>query len=40
MILAMAFPNITGAVILAPKIRAMTADYWGRHRRREMRVYK
>jgi len=40
MILAMAFPNITGAVILAPKIRAMTADYWGRHRRREMRVYR
>jgi AGCS family alanine or glycine:cation symporter len=40
MILSMAFPNIVGAVILSPKIRAMTADYWHRHRAGEMPVYR
>jgi AGCS family alanine or glycine:cation symporter len=40
MILSMAFPNIIGAVILSPKIRAMTADYWRRHRAGEMPVYR
>ena len=40
MILSMAFPNIVGAVILSPKIRAMTADYWHRHRTGQMPVYR
>ncbi|MGD2063211.1 MAG: sodium:alanine symporter family protein [Nitrospirota bacterium] len=40
MILSMAFPNILGAVILAPKVRSMTADYWHRHRTGQMPVYR
>jgi AGCS family alanine or glycine:cation symporter len=40
MILSMAFPNILGAMILSPKVRAMTADYWHRHRAGKMPVYR
>jgi alanine or glycine:cation symporter, AGCS family len=36
MILAMAFPNIIGCVILLPKVRAMLADYWQRYTAGEM----
>ncbi|RMF77351.1 MAG: alanine:cation symporter family protein [Nitrospirae bacterium] len=37
MILAMAFPNIVGAVLLLPRLRRLVDDYWGRYRRGEMR---
>jgi AGCS family alanine or glycine:cation symporter len=36
MILAMAFPNIIGCVILLPKVRALLADYWQRYTAGEM----
>jgi len=40
MVLAMAFPNILGACLLTPKIRALVDDYWGRYRRGEMEVVR
>ncbi len=40
MILAMAFPNILGACLLAPKVRTLADDYWRRYRSGEMRVYR
>ncbi len=40
MVLAMAFPNILGACLLAPKVRALVDDYWGRYRRGEMEAVR
>jgi len=40
MVLAMAFPNILGACLLAPKVRGLADDYWHRYRGGEMRAYR
>ena len=39
MILSMAFPNILGSVILAPKVLAKLQDYWGRYTAGKMPTY-
>ncbi len=39
MILSMAFPNVIGGVILAPKVKALLADYWTRYRNNEFVTY-
>lgn len=39
MVLSMAFPNIIGSVILAPKVAAKLNDYWGRYTAGEMKTY-
>lgn len=38
MILCMAFPNIVGGAILAPRVLKATRDYWGRLQRGEIRA--
>jgi len=40
MILSMAFPNIIGGVILAPKVKEKLQDYWTRYNNNEFKVYK
>lgn len=40
MILSMAFPNILGACLLAPKVRVLAEDYWRRYQDGEMRAYR
>ena len=40
MILSMAFPNIVGSVILAPKVLDKLNDYWGRYTSGEMKEFK
>ena len=40
MILSMAFPNITGLIILAPEVKADLLDYWGKLKRGELKKYK
>ena len=40
MILAMAFPNIIGGVILAPRVKAMLNDYWARYQNNEFATYR
>jgi alanine or glycine:cation symporter, AGCS family len=40
MILSMAFPNIIGSVILAPKVLARLRDYWGRYKSGEMKTFE
>ncbi len=40
MILSMAFPNILGAVLLAPKVKRDLADYWKRYKAGEFKTYK
>jgi len=40
MILSMAFPNILGAVILAPTVKRALADYWDRYRAGEFQTFK
>lgn len=40
MILSMAFPNIIGSVILAPKVLVLAQDYWGRYQAGELKRYK
>ncbi|QDU79972.1 Amino-acid carrier protein AlsT [Polystyrenella longa] len=40
MILSMAFPNILGVVILAPKVKRDLADYWRRYKAGEFKTYK
>jgi len=40
MILCMAFPNIIGGVILAPKVADKLKDYWGRYKSGEMKTYE
>jgi Na+/alanine symporter len=39
MILSMAFPNIIGGVILAPRVKAMLKDYWTRYQNKEFVTY-
>ncbi len=39
MILSMAFPNIIGSVILAPKVLPLVRDYWGRYTSGAMKTY-
>jgi AGCS family alanine or glycine:cation symporter len=39
MILSMAFPNIIGSVILAPRVLKRLEDYWGRYTAGEMKTY-
>ena len=38
MILSMAFPNIIGSIILAPKVLEKLNDYWGRYTSGEMKA--
>ena len=40
MILSMAFPNIIGCVILAPRVKAMLNDYWARYQNNEFATYR
>lgn len=40
MILSMAFPNILGAILLAPKVKRDLADYWRRYKAGEFQTYK
>lgn len=40
MILSMAIPNIIGGVLLAPKVKEVLADYWGKLERQEFKIYK
>jgi alanine or glycine:cation symporter, AGCS family len=40
MILSMAFPNIIGGIILAPKVKEKIQDYWARYQNNEFKVYK
>jgi len=37
MILSMAFPNIVGGIILAPKVKAALKDYWSRYQSGQMK---
>jgi len=40
MILSMAFPNILGGIILAPKVKRHLDEYWGKLQRNEFKIYK
>ena len=40
MILSMAVPNIIGGVLLAPKVKTILDEYWGKVQRGEFKVYK
>ena len=40
MILGMAFPNIAGVVLLAPKIKRDLAEYWSRYRTGEFKTFR
>ena len=35
MILCMAFPNVVGGILLAPKVKQALTEYWGKYRRGE-----
>ena len=37
LILSMAFPNIVGSIILAPRVLVKVQDYWGRYTSGEMK---
>lgn len=39
-ILSMAFPNIIGGLILAPKLKKLFNEYWGKHIRGEFKTFK
>ena len=39
MILSMAFPNVIGGMILAPRVKALLQDYWTRYQNGEFRTY-
>jgi len=39
MILSMAFPNVIGGIILAPKVKSLLKDYWTRYRNGEFKTY-
>ena len=39
MILSMAFPNVIGGIILAPKVKALLKDYWARFKNNEFKNY-
>jgi len=40
MILSMAFPNVLGCLLLAPKVKEDLADYWRRYKNGEFKTYK
>ncbi|MEE2961063.1 MAG: alanine/glycine:cation symporter family protein [Myxococcota bacterium] len=40
MILSMAFPNIVGGLILAPKVKANLNDYWSRYEAGNFKIFK
>ena len=40
MILSMAFPNIIGGMILAPRVKSMLGDYWTRYQAGSFKEYK
>jgi AGCS family alanine or glycine:cation symporter len=40
MILSMALPNIIGGIILAPKVKKILDEYWGKLQRNEFKTYK
>jgi len=40
MILSMAFPNVLGAVLLAPGVKRDLADYWRRYKAGEFKTFK
>ena len=40
MILSMAFPNIVGSIILAPRVLKIVQDYWSRYKSGEMKPIK
>ena len=40
MILSMAFPNILGCVLLAPKVKRDLADYWRRYKAGEFKTFR
>ncbi len=40
MILSMAFPNILGALLLAPKVRTALREYWRKYKANEFKKYK
>jgi len=39
-ILSMAFPNILGGILLAPKLKGMLNRYWGDYQAGRFKVYK
>ncbi|MEO2036567.1 MAG: alanine/glycine:cation symporter family protein [Planctomycetaceae bacterium] len=39
MILSMAFPNVIGGIILAPRVKALLQDYWARYKNNEFKTY-
>jgi len=40
MILSMAFPNVIGGIILAPRVKTMLKDYWARYQSNEFTTYR
>ena len=40
MILAMAFPNILGLLLLSPKVRRDMLDYWKRYKEGSFKTFK
>jgi len=40
MILSMAFPNIIGGIILAPKVKEALSEYWIKLKTGKFKVYK
>jgi AGCS family alanine or glycine:cation symporter len=36
----MAFPNVLGCLLLAPKVKEDLADYWRRYKNGEFKTYK
>ena len=40
MILSMAFPNVIGGIILAPRVKTMLKDYWARYQNNEFTTYR
>lgn len=39
MILSMAFPNVIGGIILAPRVKSLLTDYWTRYKNGEFKTY-
>ena len=40
MILSMAFPNIIGGILLAPKVKTALSEYWSQLMAGKFKVYK
>jgi len=39
MILSMAFPNVIGGILLAPRVKSMLRDYWASFKNNEFKRY-